>query len=426
MSERWFEEWALRWTQGVNLTSNQLKKIAALLRQLAEMQAAGLVEDFPATEEQARNHVERRLEDLFQRWFGRYAGALRRVPGPSWRMPRTNAAPDFPFVRPVQTLPRLNLNSATLEDLVALPLVGRVTAAAILRARMARGSFRHIHELDQVPGIGPTTLALLKERCHCGPTQEAVLALPGLAPFLERPSLASYVRLMALSGGQWLPPERSVHGTPGEHILKELTALRDEVAAAPYPRYTLLGASRASEVVAVEKSSNQLAAALETSQSAMACLLADREYLPFVGNLLNNALSSIDLMMFYLKIEPRNDYPVNALLDKLVAKHGQGVAVRVILDRDHPTDVYRSEVINREALLRLQRAGVPVRQDERTRLTHAKLLLMDGRHIVLGSHNWTAGSLCLYGETSVYLNSAPLAADFYSLFQDCWDAAEAT
>ena len=56
----------------------------------------------------------------------------------------------------------VHLNSATLEDLDALPGVGPVTAQKILDYRTANGAFSSVDELDAVPGIGPATLEELR------------------------------------------------------------------------------------------------------------------------------------------------------------------------------------------------------------------------------------------------------------------------
>jgi competence protein ComEA len=58
----------------------------------------------------------------------------------------------------------LDLNSATLEQLDALPGVGPSTAQAILDYRKKRGRFRSVDELLDVRGIGASKLAGLKKR----------------------------------------------------------------------------------------------------------------------------------------------------------------------------------------------------------------------------------------------------------------------
>jgi competence protein ComEA len=60
----------------------------------------------------------------------------------------------------------VDLNSATAEELDALPGIGPVTAAAIVAWRDANGSFGNVDQLGDVDGIGPARLEKLRNLVH--------------------------------------------------------------------------------------------------------------------------------------------------------------------------------------------------------------------------------------------------------------------
>lgn len=74
--------------------------------------------------------------------------------GSSWaadgecRQPAVRAEPEWP----------VDLNSATEQELTALPGIGPVRAAAVVELREDRGRFSSVEELLEVKGIGPKTL----------------------------------------------------------------------------------------------------------------------------------------------------------------------------------------------------------------------------------------------------------------------------
>ena len=91
-------------------------------------------------------NLARRLSDGEQVYVG--------VPAPS----PDDAASSSP-TRPA----RIDLNSASVSQLDALPGVGEVTARRIVERRAQRGRFTSVEQLRELDGIGDTRLARLKD-----------------------------------------------------------------------------------------------------------------------------------------------------------------------------------------------------------------------------------------------------------------------
>jgi len=70
----------------------------------------------------------------------------------------------------------VNLNTANVEQLVALNGVGPAKAQAIVDYRKKNGNFKTVDDLNNVPGIGDKTLAKLKPEITVSGTASAAPA----------------------------------------------------------------------------------------------------------------------------------------------------------------------------------------------------------------------------------------------------------
>ncbi len=80
--------------------------------------------------------------------------------------------PVTPTVAPLVThgnTPRININTATLEELETLPHIGPVLAQRIIDYRTTYGPFQSVDELTAVKGIGPSLLDDIRDLITTGP-----------------------------------------------------------------------------------------------------------------------------------------------------------------------------------------------------------------------------------------------------------------
>lgn len=141
-------------------------------------------------------------------------------------------------------------------------------------------------------------------------------------------------------------------------------------------------------------------------------LLLDRDYFTALLDGVDRARAEIFLSAYLFRtIEDARGYP-EAVLKRLVAAVHRGVRVDVVLERNRDTDDLSRN--NAETAERLKQGGIRVCMDAPDRVTHTKLVVIDRRYLLIGSHNLTQSALKFNHEASVWIDSAPLAEEALS------------
>jgi competence protein ComEA len=63
---------------------------------------------------------------------------------------------------------RVNINTATVSELDALPGIGPTTAQAIVDYRLENGNFQSAQDIQKVPGVGPATYDRIQDYITIG------------------------------------------------------------------------------------------------------------------------------------------------------------------------------------------------------------------------------------------------------------------
>ncbi len=133
------------------------------------------------------------------------------------------------------------------------------------------------------------------------------------------------------------------------------------------------------------------------------CLLAIRRAL-------DSAERSIDACVFTIT----DDRIAHGLLEA----HRRGVTVRIITDNDKSHD-------EGSDVRRLERGGIPVREDRSEFHMHHKFAVIDGKVALTGSYNWTRGAAHKNEENLVVSNDPRLVGPFEREFRELWKRLEA-
>jgi phosphatidylserine/phosphatidylglycerophosphate/cardiolipin synthase-like enzyme len=146
--------------------------------------------------------------------------------------------------------------------------------------------------------------------------------------------------------------------------------------------------------------------ALSQASECKALLLPNREYYLQLKSFFRKAEKSIVGTVYLVKVNNFPDNEPSDLIRELIAASKRNVEVEILLENSEDKDLLES---NRSAAQLLENAGVRVRFDSATVVTHAKTFVIDGRYCFLGSHNLTHAAMTRNAELSIFLDSSEMA-----------------
>ena len=144
--------------------------------------------------------------------------------------------------------------------------------------------------------------------------------------------------------------------------------------------------------------------------------ICNRKYFSQVRSLISEAKQSIYIVLYISRYYQKYpDSSSNRLIKELISAAKRGVDVQVILDQSDWNEKNTAE--NRATAKILNEGGVQVWLDDLQQTSHNKLIIIDGRYVVIGSTNWSYYALDKNNESSVLIDSPELADVFKKYFE---------
>ncbi|GAB4181225.1 MAG: hypothetical protein Tsb002_01010 [Wenzhouxiangellaceae bacterium] len=421
MKSQWFEEYLQQRLADEHKHHPLLPSIAEIAKNIATAAGGVIYSDRPDSGQETLEKAVamRRFEQALSKAIG--ARVAKPEPLGSYGYRRSNNAANGHSA--IEIRERVSVNTAGPKKLASLPEIGEKLAERIVEHRSVHGRFHEensaegMNKLSDVKGISSDTVQKIRYALSYKDAVDyaATIFVPALDDLRLNPSLSGL--LQALATGIAISGKRySDHDDLVTRLHHELAVVLDETDAARWKSGVLPGmlASDAGRIEQALSSQIQLPQ-LENLTNGSASLLFNSQYPSAVGELIDAAETSIKILMFY--IVPGSS-GVDMLLQKLLDAKARGVQVKVVLDKDQEGDVYNSREINQAAFEFLDSNGIDVAFDSEDALLHAKLLVIDDRISVVGSHNWTAGSFYNFEDISVVVNSSAVNTAWANLFPE--------
>lgn len=396
-------------------TSSQKNSLADRVIGISKAITPYIVEDTNVSEDDKQAYLLFRTEQELETW-------LIQISNSFGNLKRKKSGQ---FTKQNNTF-KLELRSASITDMEALPGIGEELAWEIGKYVSQHPELHAVDELIEINGIGPAKVAQLKELAYIDAGTVQFLS-PGLSAFVKAPEMKSFIQVLDTTDLDYFFGDRTMFmnqvntGATSYVRLSTFLDLVEEQGKRHTPEISGVKSSEIASWVIRSSIRQQMHTKLKAGKGS---ILMRHAYMPFVKSQIEASATSFYLMMFLGTTTAgttEQEGPLE-LIKGLESAAANGIDVRVILDQDDVGQAYKSLLINSPMVARLLDSSVPVKFDTKETLLHSKVLIVDDDKVVLGSHNWTFNSFYRTNELSVFFEQSETAAFYKNRFIQFWDS----
>lgn len=135
-----------------------------------------------------------------------------------------------------------------------------------------------------------------------------------------------------------------------------------------------------------------------------------KQYADEIVKLIDKAELRIEILMFdwrWYSADPFSD--VSLINHAIIRAVRRGVTVRALTNYNNIVEQLKAE-------------GIEAKLWDQSKLMHSKMIIIDGKNFVLGSHNFTHNAMKNNVETSVILEDSEALAGFNLYFDSLWQS----
>jgi len=414
--------------KSISWSDEELHILFSILADISISNGGLINYDVDIDNETEQKYLVRTIKNGIEKVLKNYASSLITESVAETYLTKTSKSKSpFPFLKASEYHEKININTATVEELIKLQGIGKYLAKKIVEYREAH-AFKIADEVLKIKGISTKRFMQFADAIFVGPpTEKPTFLISQLAQFESSPTLENYLKLVKYTGGRFVEAmeEIDLTSTPIDEkdykriVIEELQKIADRLRRNRFSfsgTYQVVKASSIIEMFRQNTRAESVAKSICNDVEGVA-ILEDSAYHHFLQRIFSAATKKIWIAMFLIS----NALDVRPLLNLLVSAREQGIEVRVILDKNPPGTTYGSAVINSEAFNFLSENNVQVRTHSSFKQKlHLKLVLIDDKYAIIGSHNWTEGSFLRYDEKSVFVQSKQLNKRLSSFFDSLW------